>query len=172
MLRFVRPALVHLPALADYRREVLASGGDFDGTAGLGSFREPADWLARAALLDSPEAARRGWYPTRILLGMREERICGIVNVRLSGEESLLAAAGNIGYHVRPSERRRGYGRELLLAGVSLCRANGIPAPVLLILQENTPSVRTALSAGFREDGMTALPDGRAAQRFLWAEPG
>ncbi len=170
MLRFIRPALVHIPALADYRREVLASDGDFDGTAGLGNFREPADWLARAALLDSPEAARRGWFPTKILLGMGEDRICGIVNARLTGDASLTESAGNIGYHVRPSERGRGYGRELLLAGVSLCRANGIPAPSLLILQEHTPSVRPALSAGFREAGLTALPDGRAAKRFLWAQ--
>ena len=137
MLCFEPPGFRHIPALTEYAREVREADGDFDGTAGLGLYREPIGWLAAVGLQSRPDAARRGMIPVAVFLGLRGERIVGMGNVRLSTEPAVAEEAGHIGYHVRPSERRKGYGRELLDHGVSLCRANGILFPSLLICRDN-----------------------------------
>ena len=152
MLRLTYPRAEDLPAIEEYRREVLAGDGDFDGTAGLGNVPSASDWLAGLKVLSSPDAPRHGLFRTFVYLGYDGDRLCGIVNIRPTDEEAILEA-GHIGYHVRPSERRRGYGRELLLRAAALCRAHGIASPLVCVHEDNEASIRTALRAGFVPDG-------------------
>ena len=152
MLRLTTPREGDLPALEDYRREVLDGDGDFDGTAGLGNVRTAADWLAGLKILSSPEAPARGWLRTYVYLGYDGGRLCGIVNIRPTDDEAVLEA-GHIGYHVRPSERHRGYGRALLCRAAALCRVHGIASPLVCVHADNEASIRTARSAGFVPDG-------------------
>ena len=165
MLRLTIPRETDLPALTDYRREVFLGDGDFDGTAGLGSASDAAEWLARLKVLSSPDAPRRGWLRTFVYLGYDGGRLCGIVNIRPTEDEAV-RTAGHIGYHVRPSERRRGYGRELLMRGASLCRVHGIAAPLVCVQADNEASIRTALSAGFIPDGEERHPEYGRILRF------
>ena len=165
MLRLTNPREADCPALDDYRREVLRGDGDFDGTAGLGNAADAAEWLARLNVLSSPDAPRRGWLRTFAYLGYDADRLCGIVNVRPTDDPTVLLA-GHIGYHVRPSERRRGCGRELLLRAAALCRVHGIAVPLVCVRADNLASVRTALSAGFVPDGEEEHPEQGRILRF------
>ncbi len=158
MLDLCAPREADLPLLLEYRREVLLADGDFDGTAGLGSFAIPADWLARLRILSSPDAERRGWLRTFVILAFDAGELIGIANIRPTSDP-VTRSSGHIGYHVRPSMRRRGYGRELLLAATSLCREHGIECSLVCIEAENEASIRTALSAGYVPDGEIPHPE-------------
>ena len=51
-----------------------------------------------------------------------DDRIVGMINIRLALNDFLRNEAGHIGYCIRPTERRKGYGTRLLRAGISVCR--------------------------------------------------
>lgn len=51
-----------------------------------------------------------------------DDRIVGMVNIRLALNDFIRNEAGHIGYCIRPTERRKGYGTRLLRAGISVCR--------------------------------------------------
>ena len=94
-------------------------------------------------------------------------------NIRFPGnspadrKQALLA--GHIGYHVAPRERRRGYGSAILLHAVDLCRKEGIAEPLVCVLADNLPSLRTALSVGFVRDATGRLPTGETFIRLRFS---
>lgn len=51
-----------------------------------------------------------------------DDRIIGMINIRLALNEFLRTEGGHIGYCVRPTERRKGYGTQLLQLGLGVCR--------------------------------------------------
>lgn len=183
MLVFLPPSEEYLPALAEYRRICREAGDGMDGAAGLGNFSSLSDWLGRVRFLDTPAVERRGWFRTTVFLAVQTPGECslaaksahspdflptvaGIGSVRFpsGGEES---TAGHIGYHVRPDLRRRGFGSAILNHAASLCRENGVAAPVVCVLADNLPSLRTALSCGFVRDGEGVLPTGEPFVRLI-----
>ena len=193
MLVFLPPSEEFLPALERYRAECLAeSGGNpdaLDGTAGLGAFPDLNDWLARVRLLASPAATQRGWFRTEVFLAVRIAEGCslaarrtadpdsfpfpdpvGMGNVRFPGDSPKdrrdLALSGHIGYHVRPSERRMGYGSAILAHAAEVCRKGGVPDPAVCVDPGNLPSLRTALCCGFVPEARETLPNGEEVLRL------
>ena len=166
MLTYTVPDESHLPALRLYRAECLADGGNADGSAGLVDFPDPADWLERIRLLASDEAEKHGWYRTAVFLAFEGGAPIGIGSIRLSDDDTVTRLAGHIGYHVRPSERRKGYGRAILRYALARAVSYGIAEPHVCVLVGNEASHRTALSAGMIRDGDEILPNGERIVRY------
>ena len=169
MLTYFPPDASRIADLTAYRKEVMNAPGNperFDGSAGLGNFGSVEEWLERVSLLTSEKAEKYGWYRTLIFLAYDGPTLCGIVNLRLSEDETVDRLAGHIGYHVRPSLRRRGYAKEMLRHAAMLAREHGIPEPTVCTAADNLPSQKTALSAGFSPDGEDVLPNGEKILRF------
>lgn len=95
------------------------------------------------------------------------EQLTGIVSVRLTDDDFVTTYAGHIGYHIRPSCRRMGYGKQLLSHAVTLCRSHGIPSPVVCTDPGNTASRRTALSCGFDFAGEADFRGERKILRYV-----
>ncbi len=166
MLKFVRPTDSHRSDVLEYAAEVCVYDGEFDGSAGLGEFDSYALWLERIRLLASEKAEKYGFYRTFVWLAYDGPRLIGIVNTRLTHDSFAAAYAGHIGYHVRPSCRRKGYGKQLLTFAADICRNNGIPIPVVCTDPDNLPSQRTALSCGFSPAGEVDFRGERRILRF------
>ena len=186
MLIFLPPSEDLLPSLAAYRRTCLLSGDDMDGSAGFGNFASVSDWLDRIRMLNTPAAVRRGWLRTVVFLAVRSPGECslaakaasealpdvvGIGSVRFPNGNGEELTAGHIGYHVRPDVRRRGYGSAILTHAVSLCRRNGVRDPAVCVLEDNEPSLRTALSCGFVREAEGTLPSGEPFVRLRNYDP-
>lgn len=166
MLDFHKPEESDLPLLRQYRAECTALKDSFDGTAGLGSFEYLHDWLSRIRLLDSPKAEKYGWFRTEVYLACENGIPVGIVSIRLSEDDTVMRLAGHIGYHVRPSMRRHGIGRQLLSFALSQAAASGISDPRVCLFEGNICSERTALACGLILDGEETADDGRRIIRF------
>lgn len=50
----------------------------------------------------------------------------GLIDIRHRLNERLLQLGGNIGYCVRPTQRRQGYGKEQLTLALDFCRQQGL----------------------------------------------
>lgn len=166
MLQFFTPSPAHARDVAAYRAEVLSCGGDFDGSAGLGEFEQYADWLERLRILSGERAEKFGWYRTLVRLAYEEDSLVAILNVRLSEDPFVRTYAGHIGYHVRPSCRKRGYGHACAEEAARLCAEHGILRPVICTEPENLASRKTAESAGFAFTGYRTTDSGICVARY------
>ena len=164
---FLPPSVSLKKELLLYRREVLRADGDFDGTAGLGNFSDISGWLELLHSMEPGRAEAYGYYPTLVYLALEEGVPVGIFNVRLSDDELIRSGAGHIGYHVRQSQRNRGFAKLMLTEAVRICRMHGIAEPVVCTDPGNAASKRVALSSGFHYTGDAVTKSGIAVSRFV-----
>lgn len=169
MLTFHAPSSADRAAVLACRAEILRCRADFDGSAGLGEFERYSEWLERLRLLSGERAEKYGFYRTVVRLAYDGTALVGILNVRLTDDPFIRTYAGHIGYNVRPSCRRRGYGRACAVEGVRLCAEHGITEPVICTDPDNPASRKTAESAGFTFTGLETTESGITVARFIRA---
>ena len=167
MLTFHTPTASDRAAVLAYRAEVLRCHADFDGSAGLGDFGRYSEWLERLHILADSRAEKFGWYRTLVFLACDGGFPVGILNVRLSEDPFVRTYAGHIGYNVRPSCRRKGYGRTCATEAVRICGEHGIRHPVICTDPDNPASRKTAESAGFTFAGLETTETGITVARFV-----
>lgn len=86
---------------------------------------------------------------TYIVVRENDNKIVGSVNIRWHLTRSLDENfGGNIGYGIRPTERRKGYATESLRLALDLCRKYGLKSAKLGCLTNNTGSRKTILKNG------------------------
>jgi len=167
VLDFRPPTPADRAAVLAYRAEVLRCRADFDGSAGLGEFGRYSEWLERLRILGGERAEKYGFYRTAVRLAYAGSVLAGILNVRLTDDPFVRTFAGHIGYNVRPSCRRRGYGRACAEEGVRLCAEYGIAEPVICTDPDNLASRKTAESAGFAFTGTETTENGITVARYV-----
>ena len=69
-----------------------------------------------------------------------DERIIGMVNIRLAINDYLRKEGGHIGYSIRPTERRKNYGTQLLSEALKVCDENGIKTVLVSCASQNIAS--------------------------------
>jgi predicted acetyltransferase len=94
--------------------------------------------------------------------------ILAISNVRHSLTDYLLKWGGHIGYGVRPSMRRKGFGTEVLRQSLSRARALGLRKIRLTCNKDNAASVRTILRNGGEFDGEEFMPEQQRIVSRYW----
>ena len=69
------------------------------------------------------------------------DRFIGEFQCRLDFTEKVLNDIGSVGYAVRPSEWRKGYGTAILCEGLDIARSLGMERVLLTVNEENNPSI-------------------------------
>ena len=143
-----RPAAEHAERVMDFRAELLRSGDGFDGCAGLESCGTYEEWADFEPRLHKKYGA--GYVPSDVFLAVRghDGRVVGIIDFRRPLTDFLLSFGGNIGYTVRPTERRKGYASEMLRLLLAKCREAGETRVLLTCDRGNEASRRTIIKNG------------------------
>jgi len=95
------------------------------------------------------------------------DKIVGAVNIRHSLNEALLRGGGNVGYGVRPSERRKGYATRMLALALAECAKMGMSQVLVGCHRENIASARTILrNGGLLENEVLDEATGKTVQRY------
>ncbi|MFW6311278.1 MAG: GNAT family N-acetyltransferase, partial [Nanoarchaeota archaeon] len=69
---------------------------------------------------------KEGWVPNSTYWYIVDHKIVGVINIRHYLTSQLQRIGGHIGYGVRPSRRRKGYGTEMLKHALKKAKEIGI----------------------------------------------
>lgn len=109
----------------EFRKE--NSEDPFEGINNFGRFDTYENFLEDLSLNKHIEDVNPK-YVSQTTLGLFDEKghIYGAINIRHYLVESLMKRGGNIGYAIRPSERRKGYASLMLRLGIEKAREMGV----------------------------------------------
>ena len=108
-LKLMTPQKEHKIAVMDFREEFLRAKERLSGGVGLEQAENYEDWLAHKY---SPHY---GLVDEAVFLAFdNKDHLIGISDIRLGTNDFIQTFAGQIGYSVRPSQRRKGYASEIL----------------------------------------------------------
>jgi len=92
----------------------------------------------------------------------------GEAHVRHELNAYLIREGGHVGYGIRPSRQRQGYGRLILALALEECRRLGLTRVLLTCLQDNVASARIIEANGGELENVIDDPAGRGPLRRYW----
>ncbi len=94
----------------------------------------------------------------------------GWLSLRHELNEYLFKIAGHIGYMIRPSKRRRGYGNEILRLGLLEAKKLGLRRVLLTCDEDNTGSKKIIELNGGRFENMVEVQDSSVKKIRYWID--
>ena len=152
-MRLVFPTLEYKEKATEYIREFYEYNSEINGSGALDRFlRESTyeEWLVKIRKDIDIANVEKPRVPALTYFYVREEddRIVGMINIRLALSDFLREEGGHIGYSVRPTERRKHYATDMLKAGVEVLNTIGINEVLVSCDKENPASAGTIKNNG------------------------
>lgn len=150
------PELEYAEDILRFRREIF-DANDRDAFAGCSGL-EKADtvagvrkWIKSVKAMEKEETCPKDKVPSNVYIAVRlsDNKIVGITDLRHHINTPILSTwGGHIGYSVRPDERGKGYGREMLRQNLLNCKELGLKRVMVTCNHNNRASERIILENG------------------------
>lgn len=144
------PSLKRKDAAIEYIKEHILNESNINGSGSLDKYLENDTYENWLLYLEKMKKGFKDFVPssTYFLIRKSDDRIIGMINIRHNLNESLYNRGGNIGYGIRPTERRKGYNKINLYLGLLKCKEIGMDKALLTAFDDNIGSVKTIKSLG------------------------
>lgn len=145
-----QPSLKRKQEAIAFINEFLECGSKINGSGGLNRYLNDYEGWLKKLDQDYHRKPDEEKVPARTYFLIREndDRIIGMINIRLSLNEKLRKYGGNIGYCIRLGERGKGYNKINLYLGLKVCEYYGVDSVLLDADLENPASWRTMEALG------------------------
>jgi predicted acetyltransferase len=166
-LKLVFPRIGHEPLWRDFTAEFETAGEKFSPGA-LSGYKCYGDFLSAAVNMRNAANLPPHLVPesTYFCMDEQESNIFGAVSIRHSLNQALLHNGGNIGYGVKPSERRKGCATKMLELALGICGNMDMDKVLIICNKNNTGSRRVILKNGGVMEDERVMQDGGVIQRY------
>ena len=146
----VKPTKEYENQAIEYIKEFYKYNSEIHGVGGLSNYLDDYDGWLKKLNEDEIRVTSEEYVPaeTFFLVRVKDNRIVGMINIRLKLNEKLKKYGGHIGYSIRPTERRKGYNKVNLYLALLECKKNGIKEVLMHCNKENIGSSKTMKAFG------------------------
>lgn len=140
--------------IIDYFDEFVMYNSDINGSGGLDkilsgyTFEQALDRCLNMYNEEYAKKLGRCQAKTFLLIRTNDNKIIGTINIRWNLTEKMKQFGGNIGYGIRPTERRKGYNKINLYLGLIEAQKLGLDKVMLDCDVKNLGSDKTILALG------------------------
>ena len=147
MIIFKEPKDVTFEQILDYKEEFVLNNEIIHGAANMTDLSIP-EWVQFTENTKNKESVTPGFVTAHTFFALDNNKIVGIINGRHELNDYLLNFGGHIGYSVRKSERRKGYGKKMLNYISEFLFSLGLDKILITCDKKNIASKRTIESCG------------------------
>ncbi len=171
-MKLIKPTFEYAKQIIEYRQEFLDAGDSMDGCGSLRRIEDPYEYIQRSIDCQKEETMPRGLVPATQFMFIRENdnRLVGMIQVRHYFNDYLSKYGGHIGYSVRPSERRKGYAKEMLKAALPFCREIGLNKVLITCIEDNIGSEKTIIANGGKYESTVFEADENIYLKRFWID--
>lgn len=156
--------------LLDMVNEINSYDGNFEGLNNIGRIEDYDEFLSKLEDNKYQERIKPEYSPQTTFGVFIDDRLIGGFNLRHILKGNLINHGGHIGYLIRPSERKKGYGTQLLKCALNEAKKLGIEKVLISCRTENVASERVILNNnGIYENDFYEEETGKTFKRY-WIE--
>lgn len=149
----IKPTSEYTDDILKFRREIFASNDNdkFAGCYNLEEYSSVDKWIKAINMIESIETCPKDKVPANVYIAVRssDNRIVGMIDLRHHINHPILSLwGGHIGYSVRPDERKKGYGKEMLRQILHNCKQYGLNKVLITCDEDNFASEKIILANG------------------------
>lgn len=145
-----RPSLDRKKEAIEYINEFIQYNSEIHGVGSLNKYLDNYEsWLEHLKdMREITEIDKLVPAETFFLVRENDNKIVGMIDIRLALNDFLKKYGGNIGYSIRPTERKKGYNKINLYLALKFCKEKGLKEVLLDCDFDNLGSANSIISLG------------------------
>lgn len=148
-LILVKPSKNLEENIREYKQEYFDFGEtNINGSCGIARSDNFDEWLELVLSIEKDKLRNNVHASTFFSVRKSDNKIIGSIQLRHFLTDALEKHGGHIGYGIRPTERRKGYGKQQLQLVLEVAKKMEIPKVMISCEKDNVASRQTAISCG------------------------